>query len=141
MNAMESWRSEAGSAGVEAAVAVTGLLLVAYFVIGALRLVGTSGDVEAAARAGARAAAAAYNPVAASDAAATVVAGALDDRGVACGDLAVTVDGDLTPGSTVTVEVSCTVGLSDVALVGFGASRTVTGVGVEYVDIVRGGAA
>ena len=128
-----------GTAGVDAAIAVTGLLLVAFFVIGALRVVGTGGDVDAAARAGARAAAAAYDAATARAAASEVVAGALADRGVACEDLNVEVEGDAAAGSVVRVEVTCTVGLDDVALVGFGASRTMHGVGVEYVDTVRGG--
>ena len=132
-------RGDQGTAGVDAAIAVTGLLLVAFFVIGALRVVGTGGDVDAAARAGARAAAAAYDPATARAAASEVVAGALSDRGVACENLNVEVVGDAAAGSVVRVEVTCTVGLDDVALVGFGASRTMHGVGVEYVDTVRGG--
>jgi Flp pilus assembly protein TadG len=133
-------RGDEGTAGVEAAIAVTGLLLVAFFVIGALRVVGTGGDVDAAARAGARAAAAAYSTGAATAAARQVAAGALADRGVACRSLAVSVSGDLSPGTVVRVDVSCTVGLGDVVLAGFGPDRVVRGVGVEYVDAVRGGA-
>jgi Flp pilus assembly protein TadG len=129
-----------GTAGVDAAIAVTGLLMVAFFVVGALRIVGTGGDVDAAARAGARAAAAAYDPAVAQAAASEVVAGALADRGVACRQLAVSTVGDVRPGSVVRVDVSCTVDLGDVALVGFGASRTLNGTGVEYVDLIRGGA-
>ena len=129
-----------GSAGVEAAFAVTALLLVAFFVIGAMRIVGAGGDVNAAARAAARAAAATYDLSAAQAAAEQVAAGALGDRGVACRDLAVTVAGDLTAGSVVAVDVTCTVSLGDVTLVGFSPSRTVSGRGVEQVDIVRGGA-
>jgi hypothetical protein len=39
----------------------------------------------------------------------------------------------------VTVDVTCTVGLHDVGLVGFGGSRVVHGHGVEFVDSIRGG--
>ena len=42
-------------------MAVTSLLLVGFFIVGALRVVGSGGDVEAAARAAARAAAASYD--------------------------------------------------------------------------------
>ena len=132
-------RDETGSAGVEAAVAVTSLLLVGWFVIGALRIVGTRGDVNAAARAGARAAAAAYDLDSAQAAAEIVAAGALADRGIACQNLAVRVGGDVGAGQVVTVDVTCTVGLRDVGLVGLGRSRVVHGHGVEYVDAVRGG--
>jgi hypothetical protein len=124
---------------VDAALAVTGLLAVEFLVIGALRLVGTGGDVDAAARAAARAAAAKYDPATALAAARDVAAGALADRGVACEALDVTLTGDLTAGSVVQVEVTCRVGLGDVRLAGFGSDRTVHGHGVEYVDTVRGG--
>lgn len=128
-----------GSAGVEAAIAVTSLLLVGFFIIGAMRVVGTGGDVDAAARSAARAAAAAYDPEAASAAAQAVAAQALAARGVACQQLAVSVDGDLSPGSVVIVDVTCNVSLADVVVAGFPGSRTVTGRGIEQVDIVRGG--
>lgn len=129
-----------GSAGVEAAIAVVTLLAMAFFIVGALRVVGTGGDVNSAARAGARAAAAQYQTGTAHTAATQVVSGILADRGVACVDLAVTVSGDLAPGSVVVVDVSCTVDLGDVVLAGFPGSRTMSGHGVEYVDAVRGGA-
>lgn len=129
-----------GSASVETAIAIVALLAMAFFIVGALRVVGTGGDVDSAARAGARAAAAEYQLAAAQAAASAVVSSALSDRGVACQDLAVAVSGDLTLGSVVSVDVSCTVGLDDVVLAGFPGSRTVSGRGVEYVDAVRGGA-
>ena len=132
-------RDERGSAGVEAALAVTGLLLVAFFLVGALRVIGSGGDVEAAAHAGARAAAAQYDSGAASAAAQAVVGQALSDRGVACHDLAVAVGGDLTAGGVVIVDVTCTVSLADVVLAGFPGTRSVTGRGVEQVDVIRGG--
>lgn len=128
-----------GAAGVEAAIAVTSLLLVGLFVIGAIRVVGSGGDVDAAARSAARAAAAEYDLGAASSAAEAVAVQTLAARGVACQGLSVTVDGDLSPGSVVVVEVTCSVSLSDVVLAGLPGSRTVTGRGVEQVDVVRGG--
>lgn len=129
-----------GSAGVEAALAVVALLMVAFFVIGGLRVVGSGSDVGSAARTGARAAAAAYDPASAEAAASAVVASALSERGVACVDLSVSVAGDLSPGSIVIVDVTCTVQLADVVLAGFPGSRTVSGRGIEQVDVVRGGA-
>ena len=130
-----------GSAGVEAAIAVTSLLLVGFFIIGAIRVVGTGGDVDAAARSAARAAAAEYDSGSASAAAQAVAAQTLAARGVACQQLAVSVDGDLSPGSVVIVSVTCSVSLADVVVAGFPGSRTVTGRGVEQVDVVRGGQA
>jgi Flp pilus assembly protein TadG len=118
---------------------VTALLGVMFLTVGGLRLVGAGGDVKAAARQAARAAAVQYDIGAADAAARQVAAAALADRGVACEGLSVTVGGDLHPGGIVTVAVSCTVSLADVALGGFGAgSRTLHGRGVETVDVIRG---
>ena len=50
-----------GSAGVEAAIAVTSLMMVGFFIIGALRVTNTGGDVDAVARSATRAAAAEYD--------------------------------------------------------------------------------
>jgi Flp pilus assembly protein TadG len=140
MTATGRCRDDRGSAAVEAGVAVTALLLVGFFVIGALRVVGSGGDVEAAARAAARAAAASYDGASASSAAAAVAGDVLAGRGVACEDFGVSVGGDITAGGIVTVAVTCTVSLADVVVAGFPGSRTLTGHGVEQVDVVRGGA-
>lgn len=128
-----------GSAGVETAIAVVALLSVGFFIIGALRVVGTRGDVDAAAHSAARAAAAEYDPTAASAAADNAAAVVLADRGVACQSLDVSVGGNFVPGGLVTVDVSCTVSLGDVVLAGFPGKRTVHGHGAEQIDIVRGG--
>lgn len=136
---MTGKRSDRGEAGVEAAIAVTAILMVGFFLVGGIRILGASGDVDAAAHAGARAAAAERDLGAASAAAQTVVAEMLGARGVACADLAVDVGGDISAGGIVTVDVSCTVRLADAALAGFPGSTTVTGRGVESVDVVRGG--
>ena len=131
--------ADRGSAAVEAALAVVALLSVGYFTIGALRVTNSGGDVDAAARAAARAAAAEYDIGAAENAASSIASAVLADRGVACAGLHVALDGSLTAGSIVTVAVTCTVTLEDAALAGFPGSRTVTGQGAEYVDVVRGG--
>src|SRR5690349_7223955 len=106
-------RVDRGSAAVEAALAVVALLSVGYFTIGALRVTNAGGDVSAAARAAARAAAAEYDLAAAQGAAAAVASGFLAGRGVACADLSVVVAGELVAGSIVTVDVTCLVSLED----------------------------
>lgn len=127
-----------GSAGIETAFAVTGLLLVLFFVVGGLRIVNTNGDVSAAARAGARAAATARTSGQAASDATAVVDTMLAGRGVACsGGPGVAVSGAGVPGGVVTVTVSCTVDLSDVVVVGFPGSRGVSVSAVEYVDATR----
>jgi len=128
-----------GSAGVETAGAVVALLSVGFFVIGALRVTGSGGDVTAAAHAGARAAAAERDFGSAQTAAYAVASGVLADRGVACADLAVAVGGSLAPGGVVEVDVSCVVQMADVGLGGFHSDRTVSARGVELVDVIRGG--
>lgn len=134
-----SSHADRGSAAVEAAIAVTGLLLVGFFIIGAIRVVGSGGDVGAAAHSAARAAAAEYEYGAAAEAARSVASQVLADRGVACTGMSVEIGGDVAPGGVVVVDVTCTVSLADVVLAGFPGSRTVTGRGVEQVDVVRGG--
>ena len=135
-----SFERDRGSAGVEAALAVVALLMVGFFIIGGLRIVGSGSDVDSAARAGARAAAAEYDSGSAEAAASAVVASTLSGRGVSCAQLSVSIGGDLSPGSVVVVDVTCTVQLADVVLAGFPGSRTVSGRGIEQVDVVRGGA-
>jgi Flp pilus assembly protein TadG len=132
-------RRDKGTAGVEVAISVTSLLLVAFFVIGALRITNTAGDVEAAARAGARAAATARTSVGAEAAARTVVLSALADRGVACsGGPLVSVNRDASGVATVTVQ--CVVELEDVSPAGF-STRTLSASASERVDPLRGGGA
>lgn len=128
-----------GTAGVDAAMAVTALLAVGMLVIGGLRITNASGDVQAAARSAARAAAAEYLPSAAEAAASQVASAALADRGQSCRQLDVDVRGDLSAGSVVAVTITCIVGLGDVVLAGFPGSTTVSGEAVEYVDLARGG--
>jgi Flp pilus assembly protein TadG len=128
-----------GSAGVEAAIAVTSLMMVGFFIIGALRVTNTGGDVDAAARSATRAAAAEYDDTSAYQVAQAVAASELADRGVACEQLDVQLGGSLAAGGVITVDVTCVVSLADVVLAGFPGSKTVSGRGVEQVDVVRGG--
>lgn len=127
-----------GTAGVEVAFSVTALLLVAFFVIGALRVTNTIGDVEAAARAGARAAATARSSSGGDAAARTVVASALSDRGVACNGGPQVATSRSTAG-VATVTVTCVVALDDVAAAGFASTKTITASASERVDPLRGG--
>lgn len=141
MSAPETPRrwSDAGSAGIETAFAVTALLLVLFFVVGGMRIVGANGDVSSAARAGARAAATARTRGGADSDARAVVSEALTGRGVACsGGPQVSVAGTGVAGGAVTVTVTCNVSLQDVVIAGFPGSRTVTVMAVEYVDRIRG---
>jgi hypothetical protein len=64
----------------------------------------------------------------------------LDHLGVTCTRLDVAVDTSrFRPGGDVTVEVTCTVALGDVAFTGLPGQRTVSARAVEVVDVYRGG--
>ena len=134
-------RAERGAGGVELALAATAVLMATCLVVGHLRVAMVRADVEAAARAAARAASRQHGAGAATDAIDDIVHRFLAERGVECRRLHVERRGDLAAGSTVSVTVSCTVLLTDVALAGFPGSVTVVAVGVEPVDVIRGGRA
>ena len=131
-------RTDRGSAAIELPIAVTALIVVLLLVVGGLRISNMNGDVQSAAHAGARAAAGERSAGAAQAAAQSVVNSSLAESGVGCGAPGVAVGGNFS-GGPVTVTVTCTVSLSDVALAGFPGSRTVTVSAVEYTDELRGG--
>jgi len=134
---MQPVDDEGGSAGIEASIAVTSLLLVLWFVVGGLRISNAGGDVKAAARAAARAAVVEYDQGAADAAADRVAADVLANRGISCQSRNVAV-GALVRGQPLTVTVSCTVALGDVTRVGFSSTRTLVGTAVDFVDRIRG---
>ena len=132
-------RSEDGSAAAEMAIITTPLVLILLFIVTGGRYVTARAEVDAAARDGARAASIARTPDAAVAAARETAAGSLDSDGPACRSVDVTVDtATFVPGGTVTVEVRCTVSLSDVSLLRLPASRTITSRFVAPVDTYRG---
>ena len=131
-------RGDRGSAEIEIPMAVMGLILVLLLIVGGLRISNMNGDVQSAAHAGARAAAAERTLGSAQVAAQRVVSAALAESGVGCSSPGVSVSGDLS-GGLVTVRVTCTVSLSDVAMAGFPGSRTVSVSAVELTDQLRGG--
>ena len=131
--------SDAGTAGVETAIALTALLLVVFFAVGAVRITGTNGDVGTAARAAARAAASERTAGSGRSLAGAVAGQILADRGLACiGGPAIETSGAGVPGGVVTVTVTCNVDLGDVVFDGFPGSRAVSASATEYVDALRG---
>lgn len=135
------WRDERGDSGpLEMVILVPVLLALIALVVAAGRTTAADTDVEFAAQVGARAAAQANTPGAAAARAEQVVVASLTDSGLACAQHSVSVDAsDLRPGGRVSVTVSCTVGLDDVADLGLAlGSRTMTATASEVVDRVRG---
>ena len=128
-----------GSAGIGLSLRATVLVMLMMFAVGAIRQVRAEGEVGDAARAAARAAATADGPITAERVAAEMVEEVMDDSMVHCPPSAIVVRGDLSPGSTVEVVVTCTVRLSDVTLAGFAGERVVSRTAAESVDLIRGG--
>jgi len=114
------------------------VLLVFGLVVAFSRTTTATEHVAHAAAVGARAAASAQTAGGASVLASTVVADALAQVGMSCGNPSVA--GRFTPGGTVTVTVSCTVDLGDLTELGaIPGSRTLTASATEVIDRVRGG--
>jgi len=99
-------------------------------------------QIDAAAASAARAASQQYDAAAAQAAAADQARQSMSQAGVRCGELVVDVDTSAfaapagTTGS-VTVQLSCTVSLSDVAAPGIPGSKTLTGRAASPVDLFR----
>lgn len=108
------------------------LMLVVY----AGRVGQAGNDVRSAAHEAARAASLQASPARAEDAAQRTAASNLATSGVACAHgLSVTTDtSNLVPGGTVTVTVSCTASLADVASLNVPGSRTYRASATEIID-------
>jgi Flp pilus assembly protein TadG len=130
-------RSGRGSATVELVVCVPVLALMFWFLIYCGRASDTRLRIEDAAHQAARAATLDYTPAAAASDARTTATTALSDAGITCRSLAVNTRGSLAPGTTVTVTVSCTVGLDDLALLHLPAATTLSAHFTAPVDTYR----
>ncbi len=131
-------RREAGSAAVELTLLAPLLILLLLLVVAAGRQVQARLLVDAAARQAARAATAARSPVQAARAADSTARAAVAGHPAACQTVTVTLDtGGFTPGGTVTVTVSCTVGLSDLTGLGLPGTTTITGRAASPLDLYR----
>src|SRR5207302_1678275 len=101
------------------------LILLLLFVVFCGRVADTRMRINDAAHQAARAASLARSTSAAQADGRSTAALALSGAGVTCRSLSVTVDtAGLRPGSTVTATVTCTVGLSDLALLGVPGTTT-----------------
>ncbi len=105
-----------------------------------------NGDVNSAARAGARAGSLTYTTQAAQNEINAVVEDTLDDRGVNCTNLTTNFlnietgpNGLIVPGSMIQIEVTCDVDLSQSLIAGFPGTRTITVQAASQVDNLRGG--
>lgn len=124
-----------GTAATEVAFAVMIMFAVILMVAGAARVTSANGEVQSAARAAARAAAAGRDGSEAVGLAQQAAAAALVDSN--CGDVHADVKG-FAPGGQVAVTVTCTLPMGSTSAVGFDAARTVSAVATERVEVVRG---
>ncbi|MGI9597051.1 MAG: hypothetical protein ACR2QK_12880 [Acidimicrobiales bacterium] len=132
-------RADRASAGVGLALGAVCLVVMMMFGVGALRLTTINGQVSAASRAGARAAAAGYGHDSGLRLADAVVADSLLAGRSTCRSVRVEVAGSWQPGGWVEATVTCTVSLADVGPAGFAARRTVSHTAGESIDSFRGG--
>lgn len=132
-------RDERGSAAVELVLVTPVLIALMLFVVGVGRLAGANGEVQAASRDAARASALARSPHAARVAGLNAASATLQDRGVECRKLSVTIDAnEFRADGFVSATVSCTVDLGDLTTIGFPASKTLVASFTSPVDRYRG---
>jgi len=132
-----------GSATSELVVLVIPIMMLTMFTVLVGRVSSTHQEVTSAARDAARAASLRQNPAEAMADADRVVRQAFADRGVSCESLRVSAVGgaglDLSPGSTVTIQVECEVSFGDLAGFGLPGSITESATSSAVVDRFRGG--
>lgn len=133
-------RREDGSITTEVVLLTPVLLVLLGFVVMTGRIGEVDGAVTHAAQQAARAGTLAGNADTARSAAGATVRANLDHLGVTCTRLDVAVDTSrFRPGGDVTVQVTCTVALGDLAFTGLPGQRTVSSRAVEVIDVYRGG--
>jgi Flp pilus assembly protein TadG len=133
---------DTGSVALEAAVLTPALLAVGLLIVAAGRIAVAQTRVEAAAASAARAASLARTLPTGIDAAKSEAQGSLAGDHITCSTTSVQVRGDYeaplgTPAS-VTVRVTCTAPLTDLALPGLPGARTVSAVATSPLDSWRG---
>ncbi|WP_409497262.1 TadE/TadG family type IV pilus assembly protein [Amycolatopsis sp. cmx-11-12] len=134
-------RDEGGSVAAELTLLTPLLTLLLLFVVLCGRLADAKLRINDVAHQAARAATLARTPSQATANAQTTASAALASAGITCQSLTVSTDTQgLKPGSTVTVTVSCSVGLADLTMLGVPGARTFESSFSSPVDIWRGSA-
>lgn len=107
---------ERGAAAIELTLLTPVFILFLVLIVALGRIVEARIQVDDAAHAAARAASLAATPSQAQQAADNAASAALSGDGITCTPMSVATDvGAMTPGSTATVTITCTVGLGDVS--------------------------
>jgi Flp pilus assembly protein TadG len=132
-------RDERGSAAAELTLLTPLLVLLLLFVVFCGRLADAKLRINDVAHQAARAATLARSPSQAIANAQATASAALRSAGITCQSLAVSTDTQgPKPGSTVTVTVTCNVGLGDLTSLGVPGSRTFESTFSSPVDVWRG---
>jgi Flp pilus assembly protein TadG len=130
---------ERGTVAVEVAIIAPAIIVLLVLVMLAARLSQADSEIQSAATAAARAASQQATPDGARAEAGEVAEASLRDAGLSCSPSEVTVDTSaMLPGGSVSVTVSCTAQLSDMALLAVPSSRTFEHTATEVVDTYRG---
>lgn len=128
--------SERGSITVELVLVVPIFIVLMLFIVALGRASNASIEVQDAAHAAARAATLATSPGAAETAAEQAASQALAESGTTCQSVNVTASvGDLAPGSSVQVTVSCTVNYKDLSGIALPGARTISATSSSVVDL------
>ena len=131
-------RQERGSAAVEITLLTPLLVIMVLFMVFLGRLTEARAVIADAAHQAARAASIAPTPAAATAQAQQAAATALAGRGLACQHFTVTMDlAGFTPGGTVRATVTCTTGLTDLALLDVPGSQTLSASFTSVIDTYR----
>ncbi|MEV7393939.1 TadE/TadG family type IV pilus assembly protein [Streptomyces sp. NPDC091215] len=126
-----------GSVTLELVLMIPILILMLWFLVYCGRLSDTRLQIEDAAHQAARAASLDRNAHTAAIDARSTAASALREAGLTCQSLSVATNGTLRAGSTVTVSISCTVGLHDLALLQVPGATTLNADSASPVDVFR----
>jgi Flp pilus assembly protein TadG len=130
--------SERGSAAVEITLLTPLLVIMLLFVVFLGRVTEAQAVISDAAHQAARAASIAQSPATATAQARQAADTALSGRGLACHHFTVSVGlGGFRPGGTVRATVTCTTGLSDLALLEVPGSRTLSASFTSVIDTYR----
>ncbi|MFE0678694.1 TadE/TadG family type IV pilus assembly protein [Streptomyces sp. NPDC058867] len=136
------FRSDAGSAAIEAAIVLPPLLMFLCMAIAGGRIVTSGAKIDSAAEDAAREASLHRTAAAAQAAARSAAAESLTDQGITCASTSVAVNtrGLSVPVGqvgTITVTVTCTVPLADLLLPGLPGAKTLTSTATSVVDQYR----
>lgn len=135
----ERLRGDRGAAATEMAIIAIPLLMLLLLLVYAGRLAGAKGDIQSAARDGARAASLQRSFSAADFHGRQATDATLTARGSPCETHEARVDtSNFRAGGSVTVTVKCWINRSDLALLGIGPNQLVEVNATEVVDQYRG---